>query len=816
MADKAVKWTLFGDDGPFQAAMGRVSQTLKQTDGHVQGLFGGLSAPFGKLMGLFGAMTAVLAGGKIFSESVSATKEFTGEANKLARVLGTNATEASALNVALGDIYSDADTFAGAASKLAKELRTNEDGLRGMGLQTRDARGELRRMKDLMMDSIAIINSYKDGSDKLIATQKIFGKGAEEVTSLLKLNNAVLEEARKKQEELGLTVTKENVESLKAYKAAMNDAGDVLLAVKKVIGDAIMPVLTKLANWWSAIGPAAVTVVKGAIGGLVATFWALYNGVNIVWQTLDAMVFTIAEPLLSLGRALVQLADGDFKGAVKTMSSWPDRVAERWKAAGASMVESSEDTLKRISELFLEGTPAATQDQSGKKTMGKDPDTAKSLMAGFEAELALLKQHHANKNAAEGTFYEFSKERELAFWKGKAAITQAGTKDAFAIQGKITAATLDIQKDAFETRLAQLRREQEATEQNFAGKQELARQELALVTQRYGAESKQAQDAAKKIEEIQRQARDQKRALRTQELAELQAATDAAIEIARQDAQLRLDLGLITKDRMLQLERQFEEQRHQVALVAARERLAMADPTLNPVEYAKLKAEIEQLERQHQVRMGQLGAAATLEQQRNWMSFFGSLESGFGSVINGFLNGTRTIAQTIRGLFAAVGQSIAATLAQMAARWLVQQIAQRVLGRVTAASQVAANAAVAGSAAFASTAAIPIFGPELAPAAAAAAYAGAMGFLATIPAAAKGFDIPAGVNPVTQLHEKEMVLPAEQADVIRRMAGGGGEGGDLHVHVQGQSVGDFFLVHKAQLAKALKSAYRDGHLTGKG
>jgi hypothetical protein len=38
------------------------------------------------------------------------------------------------------------------------------------------------------------------------------------------------------------------------------------------------------------------------------------------------------------------------------------------------------------------------------------------------------------------------------------------------------------------------------------------------------------------------------------------------------------------------------------------------------------------------------------------------------------------------------------------------------------------------------------------------------------PSARGGFDIPPGLNPVTQLHEKEMVLPAEQADVIRRLA----------------------------------------------
>lgn len=39
--------------------------------------------------------------------------------------------------------------------------------------------------------------------------------------------------------------------------------------------------------------------------------------------------------------------------------------------------------------------------------------------------------------------------------------------------------------------------------------------------------------------------------------------------------------------------------------------------------------------------------------------------------------------------------------------------------------------------------------------------------------AAGGFDIPSGVNPLTQLHQKEMVLPAEYADVIRGISRGG-------------------------------------------
>lgn len=53
----------------------------------------------------------------------------------------------------------------------------------------------------------------------------------------------------------------------------------------------------------------------------------------------------------------------------------------------------------------------------------------------------------------------------------------------------------------------------------------------------------------------------------------------------------------------------------------------------------------------------------------------------------------------------------------------------------------------------------------------------------TIASAEGGYDIPAGVNPVTQLHEKEMVLPKAQAEVIRGLAANGGARGGAGINV---------------------------------
>lgn len=127
----------------------------------------------------------------------------------------------------------------------------------------------------------------------------------------------------------------------------------------------------------------------------------------------------------------------------------------------------------------------------------------------------------------------------------------------------------------------------------------------------------------------------------------------------------------------------------------------------------------------------------------------------------------------------------------------------------TIAAQAQAMVAMAGLNAFASTSAIPLVGPGLATEAALAATSAAEVY-ASIATAAAGFsvlsaaggmDIPAGVNPLTQLHEREMVLPAQHADTIRRMGSVGGEVGKPGpVTIINQTTGKIDRVVEAKLS----------------
>jgi hypothetical protein len=142
--------------------------------------------------------------------------------------------------------------------------------------------------------------------------------------------------------------------------------------------------------------------------------------------------------------------------------------------------------------------------------------------------------------------------------------------------------------------------------------------------------------------------------------------------------------------------------------------------------------------------------------------------------------------------------------------------------------EIVNSAATAAAAVFNSVAKIPIVGWALAPPAAAGAFAAVMAFRGLVSSAAGGFDIPSGVNPLTQLHAQEMVLPARIANPMRDMlsdyrgggsvSGAGSESavGDTHLHLHmgagadGPSLQRWFDTHGDKLVNALNAKLRGG------
>lgn len=800
---------------PFEAAMRRMVEAARGGQGGVASALGSLGGPLAGLRTAFEALAA-LAGGAFLKNAVDQTVQMTEKAMDLSRALGISTNEARTIQMALEDIGAEQGEFETAAKGMVRQLRENEDEMNKMGLVTRDAAGNLRPLNELVLDGIKVLGSYKEGADRALASQALFGRGVDASSKLMLYNQEAVEQSRQAMQELGLEVGANSTAAWESFDTASDRAAFGMQGLKKAIGDALLPVLTTLLEVFNGAMPLAITAVRGAVGGLASAFLGARNGVVVLWEGINAFIYSVVEPLRGLLEMMGRAMTGDFAGAASAFRAIGHNVGDVWQGAMDRMTASSRRTWDEITAIFERDTAAGSGGGpgDGTKTMAKQPKKEKAdpgLMRAWEAELAAVKQAHADKNVAEGTFHEFSKAQEREFWEAKRTLADKGSKDAFAVQARITTATLELQKEAFETRLAQIQREQDAAQQDFVKKSELARQALELITQRYGAESRQAEEARRKIAELERAAAEQRRSLREMELAEVDAMAAHQVELARQRLEYEVQAGLASQADLLAAEQGFEQQRFAIQSQALERRLAQLDPSLNPVEYARIKAEILALEQQHQLSMQELANRSALQTSEPVRGMFASIQSGWANALKGMLSGATTMGQGIRAVFGSVFDAVTGMLAQMAAQWVAKQVMLQLFGKAMAVDTVIAESAKAGAGGIASMAAAPWPLNLSAPAFGASMASMALAFT-SVASAAGGFDVPRGLNPLTQLHEEEMVLPARHANVIRDLADDEPRRAvpsGPPVVLRGASAGDFFIANRRELTKVLKDLVRD-------
>jgi phage-related protein len=689
-----------------------------------------VTGAFTGLMGVFAGVAVAVAGGAFFKSAIADSVKLTGETTRLARTLGITGEEANTLNTALGDIYTDSDTYIGAFQKFAGQLRRNEDGMKEMGIKTRDANGNLREGNDVFREAVAVVGKYKPGLDQTTAAQTLFGKSIDDVMKLQKLSNDVLDDAKQKNEDLNMVITDENVAAAKSYKAAMNDVDDVMTGVTKTVGDAVMPIFTEMAVYFAQVGPTAITIFKVALTGLMLVFRVVQGVIKGVSNVIFEFINYVIDQVGNLSTLISSVLAGDFTGAGKAASAMADRVTQGFSNIKNAAIDTYEATKDAFSEdltrTWGDKVAANIKGSKGTKTMGEFKDKKdtkdkvvkeKSRVPEWEAELEARKVTYQKEN----DLREMSKAQELAYWATIASTTTLTEKERISLKKKTAQTELEIMKE------------------------------------------QRAQQIALSEESIE--------AYRNQQLSVLDAVV--------QENQFKVDTQRMTNLEMLQSDAKLEDKRYQIMREAmeARAGLLRMDPTKNVVALTKLNNELAAAEREHTTRQRGVTLATQREQIQGWQDAFNTIGQTFGKAISGIIQGTMTLAQATKSIF----QSILGTVGDYIGQMIAKKLVGLAMEKLFALSEVKTNAARAGAGAAASVAGIPIVGPALA-VAALASVSGAVGAAGTgmIMSARNGYDIPAGVNPMTQLHEREMVLPQAQADAVRSMADGGGGGGSTN------------------------------------
>ncbi|TPR84883.1 phage tail protein [Acinetobacter baumannii] len=397
------------------------------------------------------------------------------------------------------------------------------------------------------------------------------------------------------------------------------------------------------------------------------------------------------------------------------------------------------------------------------------------------------------------------------------------------------------------------------------------------------AKVKAEKDASDKIIAIRLKEFEEYKKAREEQIDNYQQQAQRLYEIEAARIQAEYDAKKISNVRKVQLEKQLEDQLREIKRQGLLERLALENEqtgiTGKQGNQNQITNNISDLETDQKVAdtksMGLISDAEMKDFEAKFGGFTSRLANLWDQGIQSLMNGTLTWSNATKAVLADMGAFALQSATKELQGWLRIQaikLARKLsfVGAETAAeasSQAAqTGATIAGEAtrtgvtaagglarlglkaaeavkgimmsaweamagAFKAMVSIPYIGPVLAVGAGAAAFGLVAGLAGKIKSARGGYDIPSGVNPVTQLHEDEMVLPSQHANTIREMgkamrsgasfgaaaaAEGGGAGPTINISaIDAKSIQRLFKNNGRAVASGLNSYARGFGKNGK-
>lgn len=744
---------------------------------------------------------------------------------------------------------------------------------------------------EVVMQIADKFKTMPDGPQKIALAMQTMGRAGSQLIPVLNGGRDALLEQMKMAEEYGVVMDDAFIQKGLAVDDAMDQMNMGMDGVRNTLYDSLAPAMLSTVEGINGLIKAFIAsykeggVVKDIMDGVAVTFDVLGKIGSTTFSVLSDIVMAFGDMFSAIFDSISMVFrgtieeqksgmgfwEGLFKGLLITIQfvatgfrQFSSVVSGAIRAVAVTFVGLSEIVGKALSWDWS-GAVASFNAWKSKMvgvavTMGNDIVTAGK--SGYE------KMKNTWTQPIKSTMSIGGPSRARADLDLGSAQASGGSKKG---SDKAASEARKKAQEELNIYLEELKGKMDAAKENYTETMRLEEEKIARIKAFYGEDSKEYKAALnekaamqrahqKELDAAEKEAIDHRMALKQIEADHTAEMSRMALDAERQRVEASAELGQINGAQKLAalsdidareyaIQVEHEARMYNLAVQALRDKLNLL--STEPAERDRINRQIEQLDAEHKARVKTAEAAqanAQTERDRQiWMEknkiqlgAINSLANSWGNALAQMATGQATFADTVKAMWQGIVGAVAQAIAQMIAQWIAQQLIAAVLGKTiggtTAASQIMANAGVAASGAYAATAAIPIIGPGLAPAAAATALAGAMGFL-PLAFAAGGFDIPSGVNPLTQLHEEEMVLPKNIANPLRSMlassqksgladsaafAGSAAAsstaamGGDVHYHdhtEKGMSPSQI-VANRAALSKAIRMAHREGRFVG--
>lgn len=644
-------------------------------------------------------------------------------------------------------------------------------------------------------------------------------------------------------------------DEIDVFGGGWSNLSDVIRAVWQIITETIGEAVGTVKSWfdgltgwlnesvggWSSLFERVMSVISSAIGAYVNIYINTFaTGWMLIKEAANNMPQFFANLGKTIGNVFISAIEWMINKAVGMINSMIDFANKAASMVGISGIEKlNKVQMGRMNDggLGKRITDSMTKDRAG------------AMANAIRERAANIHEADALKGRGDGGHAKNAQKKPGA--------NQGGGKRGKSRSGGSGAAKDPMQAWEEEIKAQKLahREMQRETlthqEWDLAREAEYWRAKLATVD----ANGKTGVKIREKILTLEDQLSKQSTEAKMNQVAEWEKLDKHKLEMEKDAADQALAAGRISQLERLDMEIEFENRRYQIAYDALQERIALAeqDPTYSQTAIDKLKAQMGELGQGHERTQTKNEGKRENQRRKDAPNVMEMLQDGGKNVwqqaqqqmsqaFTAMLTRAQSFRQAMGGVFSSIRQTfvqemvskpLAALVGRFAkegAMWLAngtRQIAAQTatsaavtgIKKVETTENVGMNAIQAAAEAFKAMAGIPYVGPILAVGAAAAAMAAVYGLMSgmggggsststtttRIPSAAGGWDIPAGINPLTQLHENEMVLPAEHAQTIREMAGQ--QGGSDSTIIINSTGGDF--IHKKDLAKLLKQMNRD-------
>ncbi|MEO8313239.1 MAG: hypothetical protein ABI645_00460 [Pseudomonadota bacterium] len=606
---------------------------------------------------------------------------------------------------------------------------------------------EIRTMSEVLNVTTTQFQGMGEAAEEAgVSEEKLF-RATERIVGVLDEARAGSAAAIEKITSLGITLDQVNDKSfgtaqmLAALSARLNDsatAGETMSALTKELGP------------------------RAAIAAIAIK--ALGDNVEH-WNEKAAEANALTEQQL----AILARAGIEAKQAWK----WVENATMKTVAFGSTVVagfQGVSGVLHQYANAALDAADAAAKlnkpGEAGNSPAKQAREDAKAQLESIKDQIAAVKAGTAEKLA-------------LLQQYAAAALKYYGSGEVDAVREAnraVSAETVRFNDEQERARKEDARKETQAYKEHARAQAEASRDKLEIAR-------KLIADSNKLLDEDIKQTAE---AIATQRDLRLADLADQASELRE-----RFAAGELTRNQELAGEIDLANRKYVIEAQSLQERLALTEA--DSLARAKLLGDLELLERQHSLAIADIQRQGALDSVAMWNEAAHRISAAMQPALASFLNFSTSVKTMFRDMATAIGNS----MAQTAARNITLMVENMAKMKTLHLKEIASNAYRAAAGAYASVVGIPYVGPILAPAAAAVAFGSVMAF-----ASAKGgYDIPTGVNPITQLHSREMVLPEKQADAVRAMADGGG-GPPLNITVKQVGQNDM-LISRGDLMKVM-------------